>query len=767
MSDSNVLAAQKYLNAMFKTSSYWVHLDENGKTGTKTMQGIIRAFQIHNNVPNPTGNLGPNTISKMKSLTPITKMDPNSQPSVNVCLIQCALFCKGYAAGGITGIYYNNGVNAVKAMQADAGLPVTGIIDWKVWAGLLSLNWFILAPSGDSKLRQIQQQLNSDYSDIIGVCPCDGIKSRVTALSLLVALQAAEGVETEYISDLSAQAFGPATTNYFKNNIGILKNGRNSTDIIPYNKIAQYALYLYGFNQEVFDGIFDSTMKNNVEEFQRKHMLVNIGLEEGVGEIGVSTMKSLLTSKGDIDRKAIACDTSTCLNVQQITDLKNAGYQVIGRYLTGTTGWGETYRSKALTLGEVELLKNAGLKVFPIYQDGANKLSYFQRYHQGYYDAITAIEAAEKLGFCTGTYIYFAVDFDCMEYEATESIIPYFQQISEVFATTGNNPKNYKVGIYAPRLICTMVENAGYAVCSFVADMSTGYSGNLGYSLPENCAFDQFSEITFTSTPSFAIDKLGYSGYDPGCNHFDIVEEETEAENIQAARLDFRRKFLKSNNSLKNNVGFTLTSKLTDKIYLGKYYYGNNWIELSFEYGTNLDTSDSNATLINISFDEHGHLSSEFLNTLTLNISEIEDGIIKNSVDKMVQNMAVSAGYGVISIDVQFNPLNPSSYTVKYTLYTDDVLPELDTKASFYCSLSITFNITHNYDDDIPFDGFSPVFVEETERYKRNSLGFVGVHSYSMIAEGIKLMEAVNVTLVAAIFYVIIKFVNKYIPIIN
>ena len=57
-------------------------------------------------------------------------------------LFQCALFAKGYNAGGITGIYYTTGVNAVKQYQGEAGLPVTGIIDWKVWMGLVSINWF-------------------------------------------------------------------------------------------------------------------------------------------------------------------------------------------------------------------------------------------------------------------------------------------------------------------------------------------------------------------------------------------------------------------------------------------------------------------------------------------------------------------------------------------------------------------------------------------------------------------------------------------------
>ena len=140
---------------------------------------------------------------------------------VNVCLIQCALFCKGYAAGGITGIYYTSGVNAVKKMQENAGLEVTGKIDWKVWSGLLSLNWFTKVSGGDSNIVLIQQQLNSDWSDVIGVGPCDGIASRQTILSLVGALQAAEGVTTELITDLNSVNFGDATTNAFP---GTLQN---------------------------------------------------------------------------------------------------------------------------------------------------------------------------------------------------------------------------------------------------------------------------------------------------------------------------------------------------------------------------------------------------------------------------------------------------------------------------------------------------------------------------------------------------------------
>lgn len=150
MSDQFVLQAQKYLNNTYQNNSQWVMLTENGNTGTAMMEGLVRAFQIQNGVPNATGYLGPYTVQVMKNLPTISKMDPEDDADPNVCLIQCALFCKGYHAGGITGIYYTNGVNAVKEMQSDASIEVTGTINWKVWMGLFSLNWFQLVSGGNS-----------------------------------------------------------------------------------------------------------------------------------------------------------------------------------------------------------------------------------------------------------------------------------------------------------------------------------------------------------------------------------------------------------------------------------------------------------------------------------------------------------------------------------------------------------------------------------------------------------------------------------------
>ena len=517
MADENVRKAQKYLNSMYGHRSEWVKLDEDGLTGTGTCKGIIRAFQIENGISPVTGTVGNITLNKMRSLSDISKMNANDPGNPNVCILQCALFVKGYNAGGITGVYYTTGVNAVKQYQEDAGLPVTGIIDWKVWMGLVSINWFKKTNAGDKTIVKIQQQLNADWSDIIGVGPCDGVVSRFTSYALIAALQAAEGIYTSFIGSIDKRNFGDQTVAKFPS---VLKQGKNGS-YVKYNKLVQYGLYLNGYDAGRFDGNFDSTTKSMVASFQEFYALTGIGLVTS-GEVNCATMKSLLTSKGDTGRKAKACDCSTVLNKQQAVDIKNAGYQVVGRYLTGTAKG----KRKFITFEEIKNIESAGLRVFPIYQDGGYKAEYFQNLSQGIVDAHTAITAAKRIGVPSGTTIYFAVDFDCYDYQMKSFIVPYFKKLNLVFNSETNN-KKYKVGIYAPRYICSYISNKGLAEYSFVADMSSGYSCNLGYPIPKNWAFDQFFEFNvnnggqFPSSPSFDLDKAGYSGRDKGITTFD------------------------------------------------------------------------------------------------------------------------------------------------------------------------------------------------------------------------------------------------------
>lgn len=84
----------------------------------------------------------------------------------------------------------------------------------------------------------------------------------------------------------------------------------------------------------------------------------------------------------------------------------------------------------------------------------------------------------------------------------------------------------YRVGIYGTRNACSRVSNLGYACSSFVGDMSTGFSGNLGFSMPDNWAFDQFKTTTIGSGEGqLEIDKDGYSGRDPAVKELNPVTE--------------------------------------------------------------------------------------------------------------------------------------------------------------------------------------------------------------------------------------------------
>lgn len=695
MADVNVKNAQIYLNAMFGGHPSWIHINEDGNTGTLTMQGIIRAFQIHNGTNGVTGGVGPSTIEKMKGLAVIDKMNPNDPSDINVCLIQCALFCKGYNAGGITGIYYTSGVAAVKEMQADAGLPVTGRIDWKVWAGLLSLNWFKKVHNGDKNTRQIQQQLNGDWSDIVGVGPCDGVVSRQTALSLIGALQGAEKVTTELIIDLNQVNFGDATTSHFPNS---LKKDQNSDYYIPFNKLVQYGLYFNGYNPGRFDGIFDFFTELQVKKFQSFYALIGTGLIT-VGEVNATTMKSLLTSKGDVNRSSKACDTATVLNAQQALDLKSAGYTHVGRYLTGSVG--EDYIPKFLTLAEIDNIKNAGLSIFPIYQDGGYYLEYFKNSTQGTNDAQIAISAAKRIGIPENTTIYFAVDFDCYGEQIDSLIIPYFVKVKTVFNSQINS-KNYKIGIYAPRYVCTKVSEAGLATTSFVADMSTGFSCNLGFPIPSNWAFDQFFELKpFASSPSFDLDKVAYSARDTGIQTFDEVDEMTPEE-IEQEQLAVQMDTIRFNfySDVLEPLGFAsklveISWKEQETISIGTYYAGTMSVDISaILIPALVEPTDANYTF-KIETDSNGNLTAPLLNKINEIMGVIGETDSSKTFENMLKFICLSVKDGSITFKAHFVSLQSAKFSLTVTQERT-----LSNGQKISSSISLEFLITlSNYGD--------------------------------------------------------------------
>ncbi|MDQ8057895.1 DUF1906 domain-containing protein [Bacillus velezensis] len=499
--DEMVLETQQWLNETYKGRHGYNKVPENGKTGWDTIYGLTRALQIELGISEPADNFGPTTQRLFK---PLKKQAPDSKPTNMNYILQGALWCKGFNPGGFSGVFYENTENAVKEFQKAAGLTKQdGIVTALIMKALLDMSAFRLVAGGDKKIRQIQQNLNRDYNDYIGLMPCDGLYARDTNKALIYALQKEEGMSTSVANGF----FGNGTTSLCPT----LTPGDSRTGFVL---IVQYALYCNGksFDPGEFDGKYGVGVVSAVKAFQKFMCLPQTGYAD------MPTIKALLSSSGDTTRAASACDTAAILTADTAKTLRENGYKIVGRYLTGNVRTSSGLTSKALTSKELSTIFNAGLSVFPIYQDGGYESSYFVK-DQGTRDAYSAASAARRLGFPSGTTIYFAVDFDAYDYEVTDKIIPYFQEIKSAFMKMqafSTAPK-YEIGVYGPRNICIRTSEAGLTKYSFTANMSTGFSGNLGYPMPKNWAFDQFYEGTIGSgAGKVAIDKDGYSGKDSG-----------------------------------------------------------------------------------------------------------------------------------------------------------------------------------------------------------------------------------------------------------
>ncbi|MCY8504133.1 glycoside hydrolase domain-containing protein [Bacillus atrophaeus] len=499
--DEMVLQTQEWLNETYGGKHGYNTVEENGKTGWQTIYGLTRALQIELGISEPADNFGPTT---QKLFKPLKRQAPDSEPNNMNYILQGALWCKGFSPGGFTGVFFEQTENAVKKFQKAAGLTTQdGVVTALIMKALLDMSAFRLVPGGNSRVRQIQQNLNRDYNDYIGLMPCDGLYARDTNKALIYALQKEEGMSTSVANGF----FGNGTTNLCPT----LTPGDSRTGFVL---IVQYALYCNGksFDPGEFDGKYGVGVVSAVKAFQEFMCLPQTGYAD------MPTIKALLSSSGDTTRTASACDTATILTAETAQTLRNNGYKIVGRYLTGNVWTSSGLASKALTAKELSIIFDAGLKVFPIYQDGGYESSYFVK-DQGTRDAYSAASAARRLGFPSGTTIYFAVDFDAYDYEVTDKIIPYFQEIKSAFAkmqTFSSAPK-YEIGVYGPRNICIRTAEAELTKYSFVANMSTGFSGNLGYPMPDNWAFDQFYEGTIGSgSGSIGIDKDGFSGRDSG-----------------------------------------------------------------------------------------------------------------------------------------------------------------------------------------------------------------------------------------------------------
>ncbi len=495
--DQKVLEAQQWYNTTYEGTNGYVRIDEDGITGAGTCRALVRALQYELGLI-VDGSFGNGTLAAC----PTIGTETSSKNLVKI--VQCGFYCKGYDCGGIDGVYGFGTQTATIFFKNDAGFPNEDDSLQPVFIkALLNTDAFNLVRTGKIYIRQAQQYLNANYvikTNIIGLIPCNGVADRNMTKAIICALQYEEAGKT--MSGVDG-IYGNNTLNRAPE----LSIGSDKTDYI---RIAQMCLMVMYESNPGISGNFDSNMESVVKSFQEFHCLTQ---DSRVipGIIGRITWASLLSSKGDNTRIATACDCSEQILSTAKAQKLRENYVIVGRYLTGTVGGS---KPKSLSMAELQILAENDLRVFPIYQDGGAALTYFNE-NQGTVDAGKAILAAQKLHIPNGTIIYFAVDYDFTEEQALERVIPYFQGINSIF---NESTSRYKIGIYGSRNICSIIGINNLSTSSFISDMSTGYSGNMGFPLPSDWAFDQIYEyeIIASDGTTFAVDKDVCSGRDMG-----------------------------------------------------------------------------------------------------------------------------------------------------------------------------------------------------------------------------------------------------------
>lgn len=495
MADEMVLMTQQWLNATYKNRTGFGSVSEDGQTGWNTVNALIRALQIELGITATANNFGSGTQAKFKAKWPsgIAKNDK----SANVHgIIQGALWCKGYSAeyGGITTKFTDNVASSIVKLKSDIGIGgSSSTIDLELMMALLSMKQFKLLSDygGKSSIRSIQQTINRKHKAYTGILPTDGLYGREMNTGLIQVLQKLEG----FTAAEATGNFGNGT----RSRLQTISSG--SGDWVW---LASAALVCNGHASSV-TSTWDSGLASQLRTFQNAYALPVTGV------VDPTTWMSLLTSKGDPNRACVACDTRFEITDELAEHLKTDGYKIVGRYLTepGQEGIAEKDYFKAIRTGELKRIVSHGLQYFPIFQEYSTKLSHFTA-DTGERHAQEAQAAAQRLGI-PATVIYFAVDYDATDPEVTSNILPYFK------AVTQNLGGGYRVGVYASRNICTRVAEAGYSVASFVSDMSTGFSGNLGFPIPNNWAFDQFHEISGYHN-KWDLDRVAYSRRIPACS---------------------------------------------------------------------------------------------------------------------------------------------------------------------------------------------------------------------------------------------------------
>lgn len=488
-----VLETQKWLNTTYGDDSRFERVMENGNTGWPTIYGLTRALQIELGIAATADNFGTGTETRFLQRWPngIKEQEASDTATSNVySIIQGALWCKGYSTGShITQNFYGGTGTAIRNLKLDMGFGDGSTVDVEIMKALLSMKQFVLLSNygGRQGVRAVQQQINAQYRHYTGVIPTDGVYGREMNKALIQVLQAIEG----FSPNEATGTFGTGT----KSRLKTLSSG-NADNFPQWVWLGAVTLMCNGYGSVA--GNSWTAIERRVPDFQESYRL------PVTGKLDPTTWMSLLTSKGDPDRPSIACDTRFEITDDLLTKLKSDGYQIVGRYLSEPNQDEKSPSDyfKAIRPGELERITEGGMQFFPIFQEYSTEIKQFT-VSNGERHAKEAQLAAKRLHI-PPTVIYFAVDVDVLDYQVDMNVLPYFRSLASTLEA------GYQVGIYASRNVCQRVIDAGYALSAFVSDMSTGFSGNLGYPIPNEWNYDQFTEI-HRYGGNWDLDKVAYA----------------------------------------------------------------------------------------------------------------------------------------------------------------------------------------------------------------------------------------------------------------
>jgi peptidoglycan hydrolase-like protein with peptidoglycan-binding domain len=504
VSDPWVAITQEWLNETYTGVPGWNPVVQDGVTGWQTMHALTRALQHELGLTSLADNFGPGTMAALTNFGNITEATSQTKPNIVKILIG-GLYCKGYngANGIIPDQWSGQTTIGVSTIQDDMGLTQTGVVAPKLFKAILNMDAYVVVGSGQGFVRTVQRWMNGHYysRSWFDVIPADGSYSRSVQTALVYAIQ-----EELQVAGANGN-YGPGTRAAVQAKLPIAVGDTDGAGHY-WVRLFQAAMR---FNQYAcnFDGTFASTDSILLTAFQSFcHLPVT-------GQGNYQSWSSLLVSNGDPDRAGQAADCITEITAARAATLVGNGRTTIGRYLSEPDG---SQLNKEIQPGELDVIFDAGLRVFPIFQMSGDEPSDFSD-ATGYSDALAAVDAASGYGFKRNTVIYFGVDFDPNGDQITTNVVPYFKGVKRGMGRFGGK---YQVGVYGTRNVCAQLAELGLAARSFVAGMSYGYSGNLGFRLPPNWAFDQIATITIGSgAGAIQIDNDIASGRDPGQNSVD------------------------------------------------------------------------------------------------------------------------------------------------------------------------------------------------------------------------------------------------------